>query len=78
MSKRRRQPGPAVAPSGVELGLDEKQGPGEVSAPQVGAAQIGAGQVGQPEVGPAQVSANEAGPSEVGAAQIGGVQAGRR
>jgi hypothetical protein len=76
VSEPRRQPRAGVAVGRVELGLGKEQAPGEISASQVGAPEVGSCEVGQTEVGMPEVSANEAGSSEVGAPEIGGVQAG--
>src|SRR5450631_2557980 len=60
-----------IALRAVELGLNQKDGPGEVSAPEVGASQVGADDVGHPQVGTSQVSSDEVCPSETGTPQVG-------
>ena len=73
--KRRRQPGAAVAPRRIELGLGQEDAPGQVGAAQVGApevrsGQVSGGQVAAPQISPGEVRAPEAGAAQAGAAQV--------
>src|SRR5215216_2121226 len=68
---RRGQPGARVALGRVDLRLRQEDGAGEVSATQVGPAEVGDGQVGV-----AEVCGDEVGPTQVGGAQIRATQAG--
>src|SRR6266536_1051714 len=65
------QPGAGTAPGRVELGLDQKQAPGEVGTAKLGTPEVGAGEVGHAQVGALQVGTDEQRATEVGAAQVG-------
>src|SRR5664280_3000555 len=79
--ERGRHPRAGVALCRVELGLDEKDAPGEVSTAEVGSSEVGADDVGHPQVGTLQISSDEVcppqtGPSEVYALQVGSYEVG--
>ena len=70
-SERQRQLRFAIAFRCIQLGLDEKNAPGEVGASEVGVSEVGPDQVGQSQVGFSQVSSDEICPSQVGTSEVG-------
>ncbi len=70
-SERRRQLRFGISLCRIQLGLDEKDTPGEVGSPEVGISKVGSGKVGYPEVGTSEVSSNEVCPSQVGTSEVG-------
>ncbi len=72
--ERRGQAGFLIAVRGIELGLGEKDAPGEVGAAQVGASEVGSGEVGRAQVSAGQVGTDEAGAAQAGPGQVGAAQ----
>ena len=65
-----------VAFGRIQLRLYEKDGPGEIGTPQVGASEVGADDVGPSQISTPQVSADEVGPSQAGTPQVGVLEVG--
>ncbi len=75
-SERRRQLRLGIALRRIQLGLDEKDTPGEVGASEVGISEVGPEKVGHSQVGSSEVSSNEVCPSQVGASEVGAFEFG--
>ncbi len=61
---------PGVSAGGVELGLGDEQGPGQVGRAEVGATQIRSEQVRATQVGPLQERSDQQGAPQIGPAQV--------
>ena len=75
-SERRRQLRFGIALRRIQLGLDEKDTPGEVGASEVGISEVGPEKVGHSQVGASEVSSNEVCSSQVGASEVGAFEFG--
>src|SRR5260370_14489313 len=75
-SERQRQLRFGIALRRIQLGLDEKDTPGEVGASEVGISEVGPEKVGHSQVGASEVSSNEVCPSQVGASEVGAFEFG--
>ena len=74
--ERRRQLRRIIALRRVQLGLNQKDTPGEVGSPQVGISEISPDNVSHPQISAAQISRDEVRFSQVRASQVGAVQVG--
>src|SRR4030088_1472185 len=69
-SERRQQLRFGIALRRIQLGLDEKDTPGEVGTSEVGISEVGPDKVGHSQVGASEVGAFEFGSDEVGSSVV--------